>query len=133
MARILVVDDEEGIRSFVAETLAIAGHEVTTAADGHEALALLDRQGFDLVVTDLRMPGPTPPRGGDAGMALVHKIKDDQPDVEVIVMTAHGTIDTAIEAMKAGAFEYLTKPLGSPAELRLIASRALERRQLVAV
>jgi two-component system, NtrC family, response regulator AtoC len=133
MARILVIDDEEGIRSFVAETLAIAGHEVTVAGDGHEAFALLDRQGFDLVITDLRMPGPPAPKGGDAGMAVVQKVKEEQPDVEVIVMTAHGTIDNAIEAMKAGAFEYLTKPLGSPAELRLIASRALERRQLVAV
>jgi two-component system response regulator AtoC len=132
MARILVIDDEEGIRSFVAETLALAKHEVTTAADGHEAFALLDRQGFDLVITDLRMPGPGDSKT-DAGMAVVHKVKDEQPDVEVIVMTAHGTIDTAIEAMKAGAFEYLSKPLGSPAELRLIVSRALERRQLVAV
>jgi two-component system response regulator AtoC len=132
MGRILVVDDEEGIRSFVAETLSLAGHDVTAAADGHEAFAFLDKQGFDLVITDLRMPGPGNPKG-DAGMAVVHKVKGEQPDVEVIVMTAHGTVDTAIEAMKAGAFEYLTKPLGSPAELRLIASRALERRQLVAV
>jgi two-component system response regulator AtoC len=138
MARILVIDDEEGIRSFVAETLSLAGHDVTSAEDGHEAVALLDRQGFDLVITDLRMPGPATParpdgKRSDAGMAIVHKVKAEQPDVEVIVMTAHGSVDTAIEAMKAGAFEYLTKPLGSPAELRLIASRALERRQLVAV
>ena len=74
MARILVVDDEDGVRSFVAETLALAGHEVTVAGDGDEAFALLDRQGFDLVITDLRMPGPT---GG--GMAVVHKVKNDQP------------------------------------------------------
>jgi two-component system response regulator FlrC len=132
MARILVVDDEEGVRGFVGETLALAGHEVTTAGDSTEAFALLDRQGFDLVITDLRMPGPIGTKG-EAGMTIVHKVKDEQPDVEVIVMTAHGTVDTAIEAMKAGAFEYLSKPLGSPAELRLIASRALERRQLVAV
>jgi two-component system response regulator FlrC len=126
MARILVVDDEEGIRTFVAETLGIAGHEVTTAEDGTAAFAMLDRHGFDLVITDLRMPGKD-------GMEVVKKVKDDQPDVEVIVMTAHGTIDNAIAAMKAGAFEYLQKPVGSPSELRLVVTRALERRSLLAL
>jgi two-component system response regulator FlrC len=126
MARILVVDDEEGIRTFVAETLGLAGHEVSTADDGTAAFAMLDRHGFDLVITDLRMPGKD-------GMDVVRKVKEDQPDVEVIVMTAHGTIDNAIAAMKAGAFEYLQKPVGSPAELRLVVTRALERRSLLAL
>ena len=125
MARLLVVDDEDGVRDFVAEALELAGHDVTRAGDGDEAARLLDRQGFDLVVTDLRMPGRD-------GMALLTKIKDEQPDVEVIVLTAHGTIDTAVAAMKAGAFEYLQKPLGSPTELRLVVGRALERRALLA-
>ncbi len=125
MARILVVDDEDGVRDFVAEALELSGHEVTRAGDGDEAARLLDRHGFDLVVTDLRMPGRD-------GMALLGKIRDEQPDVEVIVLTAHGTVDTAVAAMKAGAFEYLQKPLGSPAELRLVVGRALEHRTLVA-
>jgi two-component system, NtrC family, response regulator AtoC len=126
MARILVVDDEDGVREFVAETLERSGHDVTAAADGDAAARLLDREGFDLVITDLRMPGRD-------GMAVLRKIRDEQPDVEVIVMTAHGSVDTAVAAMKAGAFEYVQKPLASPAELRLVAARALERRSLLAV
>ncbi|MCB9564495.1 MAG: sigma-54-dependent Fis family transcriptional regulator [Kofleriaceae bacterium] len=126
MSRILVVDDEEGIREFVAETLELSGHDVTRADDAEAAAAQLARHGFDLVITDLSMPG----RGG---MSLLHQIKAEQPDVEVIVLTAHGSVDTAVEAMRAGAFEFLQKPVGSPAQLRLVASRALERRALLAV
>ena len=126
MSRILVVDDEEGLRSFVGETLELAGHHITTAADGLEAARLVDRHGYDLVVTDLKMPGMD-------GMALLGKLTAEQPDVEVIMMTAHGSIDSAVAAMKAGAFDYLQKPIGSPAELRLVVQRALERRSLRAV
>jgi len=125
MGRILVVDDEEGIRSFVAEALAVEGHEVATAADGREALRRLAERGFDLVLTDLRMPGLD-------GMEVVRRVRAEQPEVEVIVLTAHGTVDSAVEAMKLGAFDYLQKPVGSPAELRLLAARALERRTLLA-
>ena len=127
MARILVVDDEEGVRTFVAETLELAGHAVTSASDGDQAARLLDRHGFDLVVSDLRMPGKLD------GMGLLGKIREEQPDVEVIMLTAHGSVDSAVAAMKMGAFEYLQKPIGSPAELRVVAARALERRALLAV
>jgi two-component system response regulator AtoC len=125
MAKILVVDDEEGVREFVAEALELAGHDVTRAGDGDAAARHLDRRGFDLVITDLRMPGRD-------GMAVLDKVKAEQPDVEVIVLTAHGTVDNAVAAMKSGAFEYLQKPIGSPAELRLVVDRALERRSLLA-
>jgi len=125
MGRILVVDDEEGIRSFVAEALATDGHAVTQAADGREALRRLAEHGFDLVLTDLKMPGID-------GMEVVRRVRAEQPEVEVIVLTAHGTVDTAVEAMKLGAFDYLQKPVGSPAELRLLVGRALERRTLLA-
>jgi two-component system response regulator FlrC len=124
MARVLVVDDEEGVRSFLGEAIARDGHSVVSAKDGAEAVALFDKQSFDLVVTDLKMPGLD-------GMALLQKLREEQPDVEVIVLTAHGTVDTAVAAMKAGAFDYLTKPIGSPTELRLIVGRALERRALL--
>jgi two-component system response regulator FlrC len=126
MARILVTDDEEGIRSFVAEALATDGHAVAQAADGNEALCKLAERGFDLLLTDLKMPGLD-------GMALVRKVRAEQPELEVIVLTAHGTVDTAVEAMKLGALDYLQKPVGSPAELRLLVSRALERRSLLAL
>ncbi len=112
MSRILVADDEDGVREFVAEALELSGHEVTQARDGDAAAREIDRQGFDLVITDLKMPRKD-------GMAVLAKVKDEQPDVEVIVLTAHGTVDNAVAAMKAGAFEYLQKPIGSPAELRL--------------
>jgi len=125
MGRVLVVDDEDGLRAFLAEALTTAGHDVTTAASGDEALRRLAGQAFELVITDLRMPGTD-------GMAVVRRVRAEQPETEVIVLTAHGTVETAVEAMKLGAFDYLQKPLGSPAELRLVVARALERRQLVA-
>jgi two-component system response regulator AtoC len=124
MARILVVDDEEGIRSFVAEALEADHEVVVTARDGDEAAALLDQQGFDVVVTDLKMPGRD-------GLALLSKIRADQPETQVILLTAQGTVESAVQAMKTGAFDYLSKPIGSPGELRLLVGRALERRQLL--
>lgn len=124
MARILVADDEEGVRSFIAEALEVEGHLVTTAADGAEAARLLAKQGVDLLVTDLRMPGMD-------GLTLLRKVREEQPDVEVVVLTAVGSVESAVSAMKAGAFEYLLKPVGSPAELRLTVARALERRALL--
>jgi two-component system, NtrC family, response regulator AtoC len=123
MARILVADDEPGLREFLADTLALDDHVVVTAPDGKAAAKLLDERGFDLVITDLKMPGLD-------GMALLRKVRAEQPEVEVIVMTAHGTVDNAVEAMKLGAFEYLQKPISGPDELRLLAQRAVERRGL---
>ena len=123
MARILVADDEPGLREFLADTLALDDHVVVPAPDGKAAAKLLDERGFDLVITDLKMPGMD-------GMALLRKVRAEQPEVEVIVMTAHGTVDNAVEAMKLGAFEYLQKPISGPDELRLLAQRAVERRGL---
>jgi len=124
MARILVVDDEEDVRSFLADALEAEGHEVVQAADGAAAAERLDGRAFHLVLTDLRMPNM-------GGMELLRKLRAEQPEVEVIVLTAHGTVDSAIEAMKLGAFEYLQKPISGPAELRLVVERALERRVLL--
>jgi len=123
MARILVVDDEEGIRSFMAEVLADAGHTVTEAVDGAHAAELLARQSFHVLVTDLKMP-----RLG--GLDLLRRVRAEQPETEAIVLTAHGTVESAVEAMKLGALDYLTKPLSGPDELRLVVARALERRAL---
>src|SRR5688572_29005181 len=126
MAHVLIVDDEAGIRTLLTDILADQGLEITQAASGDEAADLLDRRGFDVVITDLKMPGRD-------GLALLQKIRVDQPETQVIVLTAHGTVETAVGAMKAGAFDYLQKPLGSPAELRVLVNRAVERRHLMMV
>jgi len=123
MARILVADDEPGLREFIVDALALDDHVVVPAPDGRAAAKLLDERGFDVVITDLKMPGLD-------GMAILRKVRAEQPEVEVIVMTAHGTVDTAVEAMKLGAFEYLQKPLSGPDELRLLVARAAEHRGL---
>ncbi|MDQ3365513.1 MAG: sigma-54 dependent transcriptional regulator [Myxococcota bacterium] len=123
MARILVADDEAGLREFLTDTLELDAHTVVAAKDGREAAKLLDERGFDLVLTDLKMPFLD-------GMGLLRKVRAEQPEVEVIVMTAHGTVDNAVEAMKLGAFEYLQKPISGPDELRLLVARAVERRGL---
>ena len=123
MARILVADDEAGLREFITDSLELDAHTVVAAKDGKEAAKILDERGFDLVLTDLKMPGLD-------GMGLLRKVRAEQPEVEVIVMTAHGTVDNAVEAMKLGAFEYLQKPISGPDELRLLVARAVERRGL---
>ncbi len=126
MARILVADDEEGIRSFLAEALEDAGHSVTQAHDGQAAVSELARRNYDVLVTDLKMPRMD-------GMALLRRVKAEQPELEVVVLTAHGTVDSAVEAMKLGAFDYLQKPLQSPEELRLLVARAVERKQFISM
>ena len=126
MARILVVDDEDGLRSFFVETLELGGHVVAQAADGEAALALLARRAFDLMLTDLRMPRLD-------GMELLRRVRALFPEMEVIVLTAHGTVSTAVEALKLGAFDYLQKPVESPDEVLVLAERALERRRLLAL
>jgi two-component system response regulator FlrC len=116
---ILVVDDEEGVRSFLAEALADEGHTVAEAADGDAAAERLRLEAFDLLITDLRMPGLH-------GLELVRIARAKRPEMRVIVLTAHGTIESAAEVRELGAF-YLEKPLESPAVLRRLAARALER------
>jgi two-component system response regulator FlrC len=125
MARILVADDEDGLRTYVAEALTDDGHTVAQAADGAEAARMLSSETFDLLITDLKMPQLD-------GMSLLRQVHAEQPELEVIVLTAHGSVDSAVEAMKLGAFDYLEKPIGGPRELRLLAARALERRALLA-
>ena len=123
MAHILIADDEDGLRRFIADALDTEGHRVTQVADGRAALRELAAHRFHLVITDLRMPEVE-------GLEVLRRVRTEWPETEVIVVTAHGTIDNAIEAMKLGAFDYLQKPLRSPAELRLLVARALERTAL---
>src|SRR5881227_1236723 len=101
--RVLVVDDEQSLRKVLAATLQREGYEVSVCVNGEEAIAALDRDGADVVVTDLVMPRMD-------GLTLLRKVVARHPDVPVIVVTAHGRIDSAVEAMKAGAFDFLAKP-----------------------
>jgi two-component system NtrC family response regulator len=120
--RILVVDDEENLRRVTQLRLQQAGYDVATAADGNQALAFLERNPRDLVLTDLRMPGLS-------GIELLERIKEAYPEVIVILVTAFGTIESAVEAMKHGAYDYVIKPVNAEA-LKLILSRALEHHSL---
>lgn len=102
--RILVVDDEEGLREALAEKLRHSGHEVETAESAEAALARISRFEPDLVVTDLMMSGLT-------GLQLLEKVHATLPSLDVVVMTGHEDMSTAVDAMKAGAFDYLVKPV----------------------
>jgi len=121
-SRVVVVDDERMIREALARILAGAGHEVVAAAGGDEAVAALEAGEADLVVTDLRMVGT-------GGLELLRIVKQRQPEAEVIVLTAYGSVESAVEAMKLGAYDYLTKPV-EPERLLHVAARAVEHRAL---
>lgn len=124
--RVLVADDEEGIRSFIAESLERDGHDIVEAADGEAALRAAREEPFDVVITDLKMPKLD-------GMSLVRTLRTEQPDVEIIVLTAFGDVSTAVEAMKLGVFDYLQKPISAPARIRELVKGALGRRVELAV
>jgi DNA-binding NtrC family response regulator len=116
--RILVVDDEASARHALSEILSDEGYQVKMAADGFRAIAAAQEFLPDLVLTDLKMPGMD-------GMALLGRLKEIQPEVAVVLMTAFGAVESAVEAMRHGAANYLTKPLNSD-ELLLVIERALE-------
>lgn len=120
--RILVVDDEENLRRVTQMRLQQAGFEATTAADGAAALDLLSRHPQDLIVTDLKMPVMS-------GMDLLRRVKEEYPEIIVVVATAYGTIESAVEAMRLGAYDYIIKPVNADA-LKLVLSRALEHHYL---
>ncbi len=100
--RILLVDDEANIRLTLGAMLTRAGYEVTTASSGAEAIALLDEQTFDLLLVDLKMPGVD-------GMQVVTAARARHPDTAIIILTGHGSLETAIEGMRYGIFDYLLK------------------------
>jgi DNA-binding NtrC family response regulator len=119
---ILVVDDEANARTALAELLRDEGYRVETAADGFKALGKMEEASPDLVLTDLKMPGM-------GGVELLEKVRQADEEVVVVVMTAFGAVETAVEAMKKGAADYLTKPLNTT-ELFLVVEREMERRRL---
>jgi DNA-binding NtrC family response regulator len=117
---VLVVDDKENMRKLFSRILGDA-YAVTEAADGTQALALLASREFDVVVTDIQMPGAD-------GFAVLREVKRRAPDTEVVLVTAYASIPKAVEAIKEGAYDYLSKPF-DPDEVALIVARALEQRR----
>ncbi len=122
--RILVVDDEEDILYVLEGHLTRAGYDVTTARDGEEALGRFREGRHDLVIADVRMPKLD-------GLGLLKALREIDPVIGVIMITGHGSIDTAVEAMKVGAYDYLTKPFRHINEILLTVERALEKPRLV--
>jgi DNA-binding NtrC family response regulator len=123
-ARILVVDDDENLRWVLETQLQDMGYSVSTAIDGEQALAAIERELPALILTDLKMPGLS-------GMELLDRIRADYPEVPVVIITAFATIQNAVQAMRAGAYDYLTKPIDYD-ELALVVTRVLEHFRLVA-
>src|SRR6185312_11002755 len=120
--RILVVDDEESIREFLEIMLKKEGFEVTCAEDGLKAKEVLAKKSFDMVISDLQMPNMT-------GIELLKHVKDSYPDLVFMLITAFGTTESAVEAMKMGAYDYLTKPFKID-EVRLNIHNALRSKNL---
>ncbi len=118
-AYILVVDDEGAIRYSISKTLQRVGYQVHTAASGEEALEMMQRQEYDVVLTDIRMPGLT-------GVELLSRIKERAPDSVVILLTGYASLETAIESLRLGAHDYLVKPSSSH-DIRESVSQGIER------
>jgi DNA-binding NtrC family response regulator len=118
---ILIIDDEEAIRDSCSQVLKKDGYTVKTAKDGIEGLGLIKKKSFQVVFLDLRLPGLD-------GMEVLSRIKEENPETPVVIITAYASIESAVEAMKRGAFDYLAKPF-SPEELRLITKKALKSRE----
>ena len=122
-ATILIVDDEDSIRDILCRKLESLGYDCVIAADGKEALWKTFMQDFDLVLMDIKMPGMS-------GMEVLPKLVTDHPDTSVVMLTALSDVGTAVEAMKLGAYDYLTKPFNLD-DLIMRVDRSLERRRLI--
>jgi DNA-binding NtrC family response regulator len=123
MAKILIVDDQDMMRDSLAAILAREGHEIIAATEGSIALSRLSSTKIDLVITDLKMPKMT-------GIELLAEIKKLKPDVPVVLMTAFATVQTAVEAMKLGAYDYIQKPFDGD-EIKMLVDRTLEHNRLI--
>ena len=121
MASILVVDDEENAREGLSKILSKEGYRVDTASNGKEAIDTLKRQAYDLVITDMRMPLMD-------GFEVLREIKKMDDDIGVIMITAYGEVESYLEAMNMGAFEYINKPVRVN-ELKRVITKVLEGRQ----
>jgi DNA-binding NtrC family response regulator len=118
--KILVVDDEDIVRTSCSRTLTPGGFEVKLAKNGREGLNMMGEEAFDIVLTDLKMPDMD-------GIEVLRKIKEDWPEVEVIIITGYQTVDTAVKSIKLGAFDYIEKPF-TPDALMNAVSKALDHK-----
>ena len=123
LANILVIDDEATMRDSCRQALSRDKNRVVVAEDGLKGLGFLEKESFDLVILDLKMPGLS-------GMEVLEKIKEFDPKTVVIVITGYATIESAVEAIKKGAYDFIPKPF-TPDTLRVIVKRALEKRELI--
>ena len=121
--RILIVDDEEIVIQSCLRILSGAGFEIDAAHDGLEALSKINENGYDVLILDIKMPKMD-------GIEVLRRVKEARPDIDVIMITGLHEIETAVQAMKLGAFDYLPKPF-DPEELERVVARAFERRQLL--
>lgn len=121
--KIMVVDDDTLGREYICETLKRGGYEVDGAGNGQEAITKMEKEGYDLIFLDMKMPGM-------CGMDVLEKVKGISSETVVILMTAYGTIETAVEAMRKGAYDYIIKPF-SPDQIELLISRVNERQKLI--
>ncbi len=122
-SHILVIDDEEVIRNLLTDVLTDAGYKVMAVANAEEALEKVKEAPFEVVITDLMMPGM-------GGIEVLRKVKKVDSDISVIVMTGYATVETAVEAMREGAYDYLSKPFNT-AEIEIVVGKALERQVLI--
>jgi len=121
--KILIIDDEKIIRESCQEIFDLNGYQILTAEDGHTGLDLFQKERPDLILLDLKMPDCN-------GMELIEDINANDPNCMVIIITGYGTIESAVEAMRYGAYDYISKPF-TPDELRFVVRRGLEKRKLV--
>ncbi len=120
--QVLIVDDEPNLRKILSAQLTRDGYDVMIAEDGEQGLSMLKEHHIDMVITDLKMPKVD-------GMTLLKEALREDPELPVVMITAHGTVDTAVEALKSGAFDYLTKPFDKD-EVRQIVAKALKTKEL---
>ena len=123
-ASVMVVEDDSELREALNETLSLAGYSVTTACDGQEALRQLDDQAFDLIVSDIQMPRMD-------GQSLLKKVKSHHPDLPVMLMTAYGSIQQAVDAMRDGAVDYMVKPFEAEVLVNMVSRYAGQARSEV--
>ncbi len=122
--KILIVDDEDGMRRLLSRVLVKQGYQVETAGAGSEAMAFVSRASFDLVITDIHMPGM-------GGLELLEELRSFDPALPVVVITAYGTVESAVQALRSGAYDYLTKPFETD-EIKLVVEKVFERERLLA-
>jgi two-component system response regulator AtoC len=120
--QVLIVDDEPNLRKILSAQLTRDGYDVMIAEDGQQGLSMLREHHIDMVITDLKMPKVD-------GMTLLKEALREDPELPIVMITAHGTVDTAVEALKSGAFDYLTKPFDKD-EVRQIVAKALKTKEL---